>query len=455
MAPMTATFPTSYAETTRLCSKYALEEDKPAICQIWESFEMARERDEKARKASIEAFQLSQAQEDPFTQSKRELDAEIIRFNSDMKEVLAQVSLHEAVGRSGGCASYNTQQAAVVQNTISTRQVLSEGMAYVSRRVDLLNQAEASGELKKDDVDKLRGFVETLRRRAGDLLGAMTRSSLTLRGLVQEAPMTGSGADGRFVNAVPKEPAQCSAFSGIAFSPLPDLPMLTGAPGSGSREVLRQQWIKLGSASNEMLKNLEGPFVALHARLATSGALVVKDSGRDFGAAIKQVDRLIMAAALRRDALMDAYTDSGQQDLGLLNQAVSASREVLSLLQGAKAELLELAYMAIERAEDHEATPGLNDKVPIPQSLWVYQAGHASSPLLSRSPTLLQVLSGKQLEDYKSFKSVPLREASGLCKVYKLTVGNLQLPEGGFVPRSLPGDPLNPSLPNLICLEHY
>ena len=65
------------------------------------------------------------------------------------------------------------------------------------------------------------------------------------------------------------------------------------------------------------------------------------------------------------------------------------------------------------------------------------------------------MLSGKQLEDYKSFKSVPLREASGLCKVYKLTVGNLQLPEGGFVPRSLPGDPLNPSLPNLICLEHY
>jgi hypothetical protein len=456
MAPVTATFPTSYEATTRLCSKYALDEPMPAICRTWHSFETTRIRGEEELNEAVAAAQLSLQQEDPLTQSKRELDAEIIRFNSDMKEVLAQASLHEAVGRSGGCASFDTQQAAVVQNTISTRQVLSEGMAHVTRRVDLLNQADANGALRQGDVDKLRQFVETLRHRASDLLGAMTRSGLTLRGLVQEAPMGGSGSAPRILNPVPKEPAQCRAFPGIAFSPLPDLPMLTGAPGSVSREALGQQWSQLARMTTETRTGLEVLVADMHARLAQFGDLVVQDSGRDFRAAFIQVEELILDASLRREALVKAFIDSGRQDLNLLNQAVSASREVLNLYQGAKTELVELASMAIERAVANAQTPGLQDPVPVPQQLWVYQAGGVS-PLLPRSPSLLQVQSGEQLTGYKSFRSVPLQQAreQGLCKVSQITIGHFTLPQGGFEPRPFPGDPLNPTLPILRCVETY
>jgi hypothetical protein len=406
--------------------------------------------------AAVASFHAAIGQEDPLTQSKRELDAEIIRFNSDMKEVLAQANLHEAVGRSGGCASFDTQQAAVVQNTISTRQVLSEGMAHVTRRVDLLNEAAANGALSQGDVDKLRQFVETLRHRASDYLGAMTRSGLTLRGLVQEAPMGGSGSAPRILNPVPRAPAQCTAFSGTAFSPLPDLPMLTGTPGSDSREALGQQWTQLSRLTTETRTGLEERVADMHARLAEVGDLVVQDSGRDFRAAFIQVEELILDASLRREALVKAFIDSGRQDLKLLNQAVSASREVLNLYQGAKTELVELASMAIDRAIRNAETPGLQDPVPVPQQLWVYQAGGVS-PLLPRSPSLLQVQSGEQLTGYASFKSVPLQQAreQGLCKVYRITLGNITLPPGGFQPRPLPGNPLQPNLPNLVCVETY
>jgi hypothetical protein len=462
MAPMTATFPTSYEATTRLCSKYELDDPMPAVCRTWHSFETTRIRGERELNAAVAEFQLSRQQEDPLTQSKRELDAEIIRFNSDMKEVLAQASLHEAVAWAGGCAKFSAQQAAAVQHVISSRQVLSDRVADVARRVDVLNQAEANGVLRLDDVDKLRQFVEALRHRASDLLAALTGSGLTLRGLAQQAPMGGSGAAPRILNPVPKPPAQCSTFTGMAFTPLPDLPMLTGAPGSGSWAELRDQFSRLNQLTQETHDRLEkpgngeekSPVQLLKDRLTQFNSLVIQHSGRDYLDALERVDLQIREAALRRNALAKQFLDSGGDDLSLLNEAVSASREVTNLYLGAKAALLDLASLAIERAISNAATPGLQKPVPVPEQLWVFRAGQRNSPLLPPYESLEQVLKGEQLTAFKSFRSVPLEKAQGLCKVYKITLGYFNL-ERGFEPRPLPGDPLQPNLPNLVCVETY
>lgn len=388
--------------------------------------------------------------------ARAELDRSIAALTRELDALTPKVQLFERLARNGGCATLNAHEAATFNAVLSHRQVLSNGIRVVTDRVNRVNELTNSGSLPESELIIAYKHLQALDGAKDRLLQALNKAGdLPGGGLPPTTRILGSASSPRTAYPDPTlaRPATCTNFGGTPYSPLPELPRLTGAPGSASIADLRKEWDKVFNEAIRLTEELRPKLQDLRDRLEDKNALVQEDSGRDYTATLDAQKEDLRIQVQHRNTLAQEARKA-PSDLVALNRAVNAGIGVVETLK-AQSQLVTMANKAIQTAQYNTAN-GLNELVSVPERL-DWSRGPGTPPLHSISRNLEDRIPAAELEKYPGFAKVPLKDAMryGLCKEATITTGYRL--DSAEVPTEapFPDNPLNPNTPSLTCPTTY